>query len=464
MKKLLLLLASGSVAFATNAQHRVMTPVSADSKNTAAKFDKLYSIPATKKAHKGTAAPRTYSHAAYFDTVLQDVHGLQSANTTILMWQDTTSLAGFTTGYDNINMVSIGSILHPQSAGLNKPEYYQGEMKIGPSDAYIVSGVTIYGVYDFDAANTQVDTLVLSFVYGNGNNTAASNGIFRGGRVSGSHYGDWPVVTTRFDTTELSYARINATQGTPNPYVIKVPLGPTAFGDTLSNGVWTKDISLSTLGAGGLNVPAGNQVGMSYTFKSGRAFTAAPDTIFYSSGVMKHNMWRPLVRFATNSGTTAGVQFAPYDSTDFNEGLYKRLPHNANGWAYMYLPHWAWTGVPSGAWTGQYPIVDWDITCVACGVVPPPTVGVGNTSLIRTTAAFPNPANNELQVPFTLGETANVTVTLSNLLGQTVATRVMGNVASGKATFNTLTLPAGVYTYTVIANGERTTGRAVIAH
>lgn len=463
MKKLFLLLASGSIAVSAVAQQR---NVRFNEGKLPSNFQTTAATPERAKSHaaKTTAAPnRTYSYYQTFDTVMQDVSSWMSGNALIFMWQDK-AFAGFTSGYDTSDLVSAGAILHPQHNSVNDPIYYQGEMKITNSDAYTVNSVTVYGRYDFEPTATQIDTLVLSFVYGDGTAGPTSNGIFRGGRVSGGHYGNWPVVTTWYDTTALNYARINNSQGTPNTYVVKVPLGPSTFGDTNANGIWIKDVSLSSLGTGGLNVPAGKQVGMSYSFKSGKP-ALVMDTIFYTGGVMKHNMWRPLVKYASTDGTTANVQYAPYDSANFNQGIYKSLPHSDNGWSYIYLPQWAWTSTASsGAWVGQHPIIDWEINCATCGNIPPPSVGVADAELISKVSAYPNPAGDVLNVPFTLATATNVSVTLTNVLGQVVATQEMGKVAAGTAKFNTTTLPSGVYTYSVLANGQRSTGRVAINH
>jgi hypothetical protein len=78
--------------------------------------------------------------------------------------------------------------------------------------------------------------------------------------------------------------------------------------------------------------------------------------------------------------------------------------------------------------------------------------------------AAPNPASNNVNVTFNLASTADVTVTLTNMVGQVVATQNINSVSSGKTTFNTANLATGNYIFTVIANGERTNGRIVVAH
>ncbi len=80
--------------------------------------------------------------------------------------------------------------------------------------------------------------------------------------------------------------------------------------------------------------------------------------------------------------------------------------------------------------------------------------------------AFPNPSNTNFTVPFTMGRDGKVTVTLTDITGQTVNTQVVNAIGgqAAKAEFNTANLAAGVYMYTVQANGQRTTSRVVVAH
>lgn len=456
MKKFFLLVASGSIALTSVAQQRYFD---FDAKNTPSSLSKTYEIPKqTKKttAAKTTAAPsRTYSYYDYFDTLRQDLVSMGTANTGVIIWEDDKHLAGFSSGYDTVTMVSALAMLHPQAASLNSSTYYVGEMKIA-SEAYTVDSVHVYGVYDFKPTATQIDTLVLSFVYGDATASPSSSGIFRSGRVTGGHYGSWPVTSARYDTTSLNYARINPSWGTPNTFVVKVPLGPTTFGDTFSTGVWHKNVTIP----GGINVPGGNQVAMSYSYKSGLS-SPAYDTIFRMDGSMKYNMWRPLVKFAADAAGNA--DWATLDTNDFNQGLYKTLPHDANGWDFIYVPQWAWSTSSGSAASGlQHPILDWHIRCTTCGNVAP--VNVKEVSGQGTLAAYPNPVNEELNIPFTFNASTDVTVTVSNLLGQVVATKNITNVSKGIATFNTQNLPSGVYNYSVVANGNRTTGRVVVAH
>jgi len=65
---------------------------------------------------------------------------------------------------------------------------------------------------------------------------------------------------------------------------------------------------------------------------------------------------------------------------------------------------------------------------------------------------FPNPFNPSTQIIFTLKQSEHATVTVYNLLGQSVATLFDGTATAGQPyvlTFNAANLPSGVYFYTL---------------
>ena len=129
----------------------------------------------------------------------------------------------------------------------------------------------------------------------------------------------------------------------------------------------------------------------------------------------------------------------------------------------MYTPNWGWNSSTtlSGASYYGYPDIGYHVVCPTCKYL---TAEVKTPVILSSVTAIPNPANNEVNINFSLVEAANVSVSLTNIIGQVVATQNISNKASGVATFNTTALPSGVYVYTLKANGEIATGRVVVAH
>lgn len=95
------------------------------------------------------------------------------------------------------------------------------------------------------------------------------------------------------------------------------------------------------------------------------------------------------------------------------------------------------------------------------------TVGITNVNNAVTIGnAYPNPANSKVTIPVQVKENGNVTVTVTNAVGQVMANRNLGNVTAGfsnNVTINTANFANGVYIYTVEVNGKRSTGRFAVS-
>ncbi len=77
---------------------------------------------------------------------------------------------------------------------------------------------------------------------------------------------------------------------------------------------------------------------------------------------------------------------------------------------------------------------------------------------------YPNPANETTRVDVTLAQSAKVSLEVHNILGQKVYEIAARNLSEGTHPFeiNVAKLKAGVYTYSVIANGERSTRKMMV--
>lgn len=94
-------------------------------------------------------------------------------------------------------------------------------------------------------------------------------------------------------------------------------------------------------------------------------------------------------------------------------------------------------------------------------------ISVNSITNITIGSAYPNPANNELNIPLNVKGNTNATVTLTNAMGQVVRTITANGLTTGQAklvSIPTADLAAGMYLYTVEANGERASDRVIIRH
>src|SRR5262249_28653775 len=136
-----------------------------------------------------------------------------------------------------------------------------------------------------------------------------------------------------------------------------------------------------------------------------------------------------------------------------------QVRYNDTGFAIFGMVHN--TLIPSFAFTNPSGFqVSWQAFHITWTGV---SLGVNNVQYneLGQVKAYPNPANNMLHITYVAEQGANATVTLTNVIGEVVDTK---SVTTGAATFNTATLPAGVYLYNIEVNGQHTTGRVVVAH
>ena len=86
-----------------------------------------------------------------------------------------------------------------------------------------------------------------------------------------------------------------------------------------------------------------------------------------------------------------------------------------------------------------------------------------NTSL-KVDQNNPNPAKNNTQIAVTLPESSNVTITVTNLMGQKVMEVNKGKLNAGKniINLNVSNLSSGVYFYTVTANNASVTKKMIV--
>jgi hypothetical protein len=110
---------------------------------------------------------------------------------------------------------------------------------------------------------------------------------------------------------------------------------------------------------------------------------------------------------------------------------------------------------------GSFTDMDVKVTCTTCPVL---NVANLNVSNIASVSAYPNPTNADITINFDLKEAANTTVSISNTVGQVLATQELGMTQKATANFNTDKLANGIYFYTVDANGQHQTNRFVVAH
>lgn len=87
------------------------------------------------------------------------------------------------------------------------------------------------------------------------------------------------------------------------------------------------------------------------------------------------------------------------------------------------------------------------------------------SSSVFNVNAYPNPAQNETNIEYTLGTSGNVVITINDITGREVIRIEQGNQtanSSKRVSINTSNLSNGAYFYNVIVNGVKQTNKLVI--
>ena len=460
MKKLLLIFFTATTTISAHAQKRAESLLFNDN------ADRVTVTPQPENAgmsstpghirrggadYRTTATPtsRWYQYTDYLSA------NYSTAVSGTYLWNDTTSVDVYSvpSGYEFLfnTIVSVGLVCDPFVEGWNDPLAYPGEMELTTASDYTIDTVYIHGTYYRNNAKPDpVDTLTLALMYGDGTSASDLHAVARDTVGNGWIYSQYNVDTLHYMRMPYDSVdnRADTFQGGVTPVISRIFL---TSADTALNYEAYIPIAIS-VPAGG-NLPA-----LSLTFKSGDTSFTFGDTVFAGAGapsLYKYGMFRPLCVYQTSGGTSA--TFPDNTVADQNQGQFRYGGYNAPH--HLYTPQWFWTATGGGAAQLQYPDFAFHINCATCNV------GTKNIQQAVTGArAIPNPANNLVNIKFQLASVADVSVSLTNVVGQVVSVKNIANVSDGSVEFNTDHIPAGVYFYTVSANSERQTGRVMVAH
>jgi len=330
-------------------------------------------------------------------------------------------------------------VLDVKPERFNDPNFYtNGELAMGPN--YRVDSVGLYFSYQRNAAKPNVvDTLILNFIQGAGTGKDMLSLRFVDDSTN-------VLAAVRFDPATIGPKATIA----GNPKTFKIFLKKSTENDTIPAGNNFAGFNYLSVPVG-LNMTNGDVVGMTMTFKSGDQYQNL-DTL------ANFNRFAPMF-FNEGGGTRVSVFEYDYNMS----GIHWTTNDTATKWNFQGDDMYLAASMYNPGFTLQYVYMDWNLSTT--NGTP---VGVKNVA-DRITAgnAYPNPANGSVNVPFVAKQSAkNVTVTISNLMGQQVAAQSFNNVEAGKqiiANFNTANLSNGMYIYTVAADGAKVSNRFVVS-
>ncbi len=355
---------------------------------------------------------------------------------------------GMGTSFDPTDSIYFGGDVNGQtSAGSVASFTALPTFRVTAGNAYIIDTIDFLGRY----ARTQnyTDTLVVQVV-----KTVASGGFgsyrLRYTTPSTDFYKITPTGMPGFSTAIFNPATNQLSDSITAANRVRMTriLDAAYFADSSTNGYHDCKFALPSP----MNVEAGEKVVIYVTFRSGNAYplntnvTAANTFRTHSYEIDGANKDPKQNVNSTQCGLVATFQskyVPPY--TPF---LYQG--HNVLIPTFLY-------DADAGS---DAPYFSAYVRCPSC-----PTLNVANINRDLTgVSAYPNPANTDVTITYSLKNTAKANISITNTVGQVVASKEASATANGKVVISTANLTNGIYFYTVEANGERVTNRFVVAH
>lgn len=460
MKKLFLLLSAGLFAISVNAQQSqsvMLSPSHAVRHNIPA-GSTHFSGPAFTHAHHSNPAARTTGAQSYWFDYYSALQGANSVYTITPMYQDSTVMLTPGQGSPYYNFImGLGVSFDPESLVYSTQAVNQtlvAPFVVTNTDAYTIDSISFQGLY-FQTDASYTDTLFVDLaVVGSthsGTYTVYDSDVNNNLLIPNQHYN---FATANYDTGYNGIASNVATRE-----VIKIPLNASTIADTNANGINDYQLQLATP----LVASAGDKIIADIHFKGTQphVFGADLSTLnhfeLFTGQITSGNYDQQLINDASSGLVQQSFEryliSGPY--TDGGSGPYYA---NLSGQPIINGSYLSF-GVGDNLSDPFDPFVQFHLNCNTCN-----PLSVNTVNNVTKISAYPNPANDNVNISFTLGSSANVTVTLVNEIGQTVRTQNLGTVQSGVATLNTSGLSGGLYFYTVNAGGQRSTGKVLVAH
>lgn len=361
------------------------------------------------------------------------------------IWQDST--VRYTDDSTmGIFILSAGQTFQPQAQIFNDPSYgyNQGEMGVSKNDAYKIDSVKVRGRYERRYSG-YVDTLIFAVAY---ETSAKSFTDFNyGGNLMPNHGIDtfsallWPLSS--FLTAPVTQVAYGSSGKYLRDTIIRVPLNNATFADSLADGSHEIGVAL------GLSMLAGKKASISVTFKSGTNYIAGKtiDNYNYFAVISHKTFPNDYTIYIPGDRNMSSVMTADTTGTSVSATLG------------LYTPTFAYT---NSSYPYELHDISWKVSCNTCS----PTGINAVPGAFTAVNAFPNPANTNITITYSLQKAADVNLTIINTLGQVVksVTNKTATNQRSNTTFATNDMANGVYFYTIETNGERVTRRFVVSH
>ncbi|MBP6456244.1 MAG: T9SS type A sorting domain-containing protein [Chitinophagaceae bacterium] len=434
MKKILLLSMMALVSAASFGQYKnsiATAPQQQGKMSIGNDVDKARFKNSHTKTRGGT---QYYDYAAY----LEAKTGNTPSTFVFFMFPDSNMRFDAPDNAYGIQYRSVGATFDPY-AKLYQDFASAGDLDFWTGAPFSFKVDSVFIAASYNKVSADVDTLTMSLVSSEGTNLPIF--YFAGGNFT-TNFG---VDTGRFaalnyDPAKYGYNTAQIAAGGPAAYTVNRVLSNT---DTV--GPAAGGYGLKYLGFNGNNftLTPGEIPAVSFTFKPGFTWTAGDQV-----STKNHFLFR-------SSEPNGDNTFMPYYKGDYNQHsvVYK----DSTNWGGDYIPTIAW----SQGYAPEVHDIVWKITCDACGLV-----GINDLAENIHYTASPNPTSSVINFDMNFENSAkNVTITLTNLVGQPVRTMELGAMnaqVDRRETMNVSDLTPGFYFYTIKADNQKLTDKILI--
>ncbi len=448
MKKLFLLATVALLGFGANAQYA--QPIGHGSLKTPVDKHHINNFETGTVMGKSTAGgSRWYDHQGTVNLF----NGNVMSGSYMPIWFDSTVMQPFTNGLSNINFSSVGQIIDPIYYTLfNDPNVFPdpNTIKVNTWNAYQVDSISLQCLMlrNANKSTSIVDTLIVSV------SPSTYSYYYDFTDTDPNTDDEWvnSYVPLPGDTirgfTILDVDSVNRASLNPGVVMWKV-LITDAMRQPDADSVDEQflDLELPTV----CDIPAGRGIAITATFKSGDV-VPVPNVDTFS----EYHHFYMLEGEALGAG-----QIMPYYYYSHGDRNMSNLMFSTD--TTRYIPSVFIEGWNEISFRQEFHSIQAHVVCADCS-----TLGVNDTkkSNVSQVGAYPNPANNEVNIGFTVGQASNATLTITNAVGQVMNTLNVDAKAgvNNLNTFSTANMAAGVYFFTIEANGSRVTERFVVSH
>jgi len=373
-----------------------------------------------------------------------------------VVFQDSLPLVSYINANYGVSPVKQGAVLDPTSAYFfsvaANPGYYSADANLNKFTPYTLDTIWVDGLYN--RVGNSIDTLQLEVFWA----PLSDPGTF--GLIDGLYKYVWTDSTDspRNDTMPLINFKSSPVNGntcflsTTNRTLIKYVL---TDADTAGDDLIPIKI--------GQAIPAGNVIGVAYTFVPGYRYTAS-DVLYNYGGNLN----------ATKSSFVTWAYYAPSTPGGYPDGIFydqSAVPYTGklSGGSFNidnFQRYGAYTGADSFLNTldPATPFEGYDLYFTLTANITGIDQVTANGGL-NLNANYPNPCSRTTSISYTLSENVPVSLFVYDITGQKLLSVESGQQSSGvhSIELDVTKFSAGVYLYTLVAGENSLTKRMVVA-